>query len=231
LLNERKKLEHSKSKIEAQLNLLKSSIATTNSEIQKADIEEKQIEEQMNQIEGNIMKMHTETKALIEQMINNISEHKTIEKTAANLQKQAHLISAEIEEKEVELENTLNEIARVQIDKMNTESQIEQLREKKNEVQKEKEEKEITVATYEVQIRQGHDLNEKKQHEVGKLNKEHDEWKSKKSEGSGGSEEVKINNLKRECKEKEAVCDNIKREWIKSQTQLVNQSKKKSLRE
>ena len=34
---------------------------------------------------------------------------------------------------------------------------------------KEREEKEITVATYEVQIRQGHDLNGKKQHEVRKI--------------------------------------------------------------
>lgn len=38
----------------------------------------------------------------------------------------------------------------------------------------EKEDKEKTVAKYEVEIRQGHDLNEKKQHEVGRLNKIHD---------------------------------------------------------
>jgi len=31
------------------------------------------------------MKLHTETKGLIEHLINDISEHKTIEKTAANL--------------------------------------------------------------------------------------------------------------------------------------------------
>ena len=57
---------------------------------------------------------------------------------------------------------------------------------KKKEVIKEREEKEITVATYEVQIRQGHDLNEKKQHEVGRLNKIHDELMSNSSEINRG---------------------------------------------
>ena len=33
------------------------------------------------------MKLHTETKKLIENLIHEISEHKTIEKTAANLEK------------------------------------------------------------------------------------------------------------------------------------------------
>lgn len=47
--------------------------------------------------------------------------------------KQANRISVEIEEKEMELENLLNEIARVKIDQLNTKSQIELLEQKKNE--------------------------------------------------------------------------------------------------
>ena len=72
------------------------------------------------------------------------------------------MIEIDIEEKLVDQENLRNEIARVKIDKLNTESQIDTLENKKKEKIKEREEKEITVATYEVQIRQGHDLNEKK---------------------------------------------------------------------
>ena len=73
--------------------------------------------------------------------------------------KQAHRLGIEIEEKEVEKENILNEIARVRIDQLNTKTQIEQLEEKKKEVEKERYNKEILVATYEIQIREGHDLN------------------------------------------------------------------------
>ena len=54
----------------------------------------------MNMIETNIMKLHTETKKLMEELINSKSEHTTID----------------IEEKEMELENLNNEIARVKID-------------------------------------------------------------------------------------------------------------------
>ena len=43
----------------------------------------------MSFIETNIMKLHTETKVRIEELINKKSEHTTIEKTASNLYKQA----------------------------------------------------------------------------------------------------------------------------------------------
>ena len=62
------------------------------------------------------MKLHTETKKLFEDLIHSKSEHTTIEKTAANLNKQAQQLAIDVEEKNVELENLLNEIARVKID-------------------------------------------------------------------------------------------------------------------
>ena len=61
----------------------------------------------MTQIESNIMKLHTETMKLNEQIINDVSEYKTIEKTALNLQKQAEQIAQDIDEKEVRLSSRL----------------------------------------------------------------------------------------------------------------------------
>jgi KaiC/GvpD/RAD55 family RecA-like ATPase len=113
----------------------------------------------MTLIETNIMKLHTETKKLLEDLLNQKSEHTTIEKTASNLLKQAYMIGIEIEEKEGDKESILNEIARVRIDQLNTKRQIELLEEKKKEVERERSKKEIMVATYEIQIREGHDLN------------------------------------------------------------------------
>ncbi len=43
------------------------------------------------------MKLHTETKKLLEDLINQKSEHTTIEKTASNLLKQAHQLEYDIE--------------------------------------------------------------------------------------------------------------------------------------
>lgn len=54
------------------------------------------------------MKLHAETKRLYESLVDQKSEHTTIEKTASNLFKQAGKIGEEIEEKEMELENIMN---------------------------------------------------------------------------------------------------------------------------
>lgn len=166
-------------KVSAQLMSLKESLNNTEHNIKITGQEQKAVEDAMNQVESNIMKLHAETKNLYEKLIDQKSEHTTIEKTAGNLLKQAHKIGDDIEEKEMELENIMNEIARIKIDQLNTKSQIELLRKKKDEALGEQNDKKYLVITYEVQIKQGHDINEKKQHEVGRLNKLHDELMSK----------------------------------------------------
>ena len=132
------------------------------------------------------MKIHTQARSLFDQVINKISEHKTLEKKSANLLKQAQVIGQTMEEKDIEKENAENEIARVNIDSLNTTNQIEALKNKKREVSEERKKKEDTVRTYEIEIRQGHDINEKKQSEVGKLNKVHDEITNSSGEMSRG---------------------------------------------
>ncbi len=130
--------------------MLTKSRNNTDTESEKAELEKRKIEEEMNLIETNIMKLHTETKKKWEKLIDAKSDHITIEKTAMNLNKQAAIIAMDIEDKKVESENLLNEIARVKIDILNTQSQIDLLEQKNTEVNKEREEKEVTVATYEV---------------------------------------------------------------------------------
>lgn len=50
-------------------------------------MEQKNVDEQMKLIETNIMKLHTETKSLLEDLLDSKSENTTIEKTAMNLLK------------------------------------------------------------------------------------------------------------------------------------------------
>jgi hypothetical protein len=63
------------------------------------------------------------------------------------------------------------------------------------------------VITYEVQIKQGHDINEKKQHEVGRLNKLHDELMSKANDEGKNPDENKLINLLRESDDLEKRCN------------------------
>jgi chromosome segregation ATPase len=79
-----RKLKEKKNKIEAKIKILKESLKKTEEEIKRIDIEQKTLEDQVGIIENNIMKLHTETKKKMEEIVNKVSEHKTIEKTSAN---------------------------------------------------------------------------------------------------------------------------------------------------
>ncbi|KRX04742.1 hypothetical protein PPERSA_11798 [Pseudocohnilembus persalinus] len=217
-----KEFQEEQSRLQSQISLLTVSQQTTEGQAKEAEKEKQAIQSEMTQIENNIMKLHTETKKLFEDLVHAKSEHTTIEKTAANLNKQANVMQIEIEEKSVELENLLNEIVRVKIDQLNTQSQIELLETKRNEVKKEKEQNELTVIVYETQIRTGHDLNEKKQHEVGRLNKLHDELLSSQSDTSRNKDEAEKDSLKKSTKELKDANEKMQRDWISKQTELVS---------
>ena len=139
---------------------------TTETSTHNIEKDIKRVEEEMIDIEQSIMKIHTQATELFEQVIVKINEHKTLEKKSANLLRQTQIIYQETEEKEIEKENVENEIARVDLDGLNTKNQLEALKQKKREVSEERKKKEETVATYELEIRQGHDINGKKQSEV-----------------------------------------------------------------
>lgn len=80
----------------AQYSSLKESLANTEQNIKLTGQEQKAVEEAMNLVEGNIMKLHTEAKRLYESLVDQKSEHTTIEKTASNLLKQAQKLNEDI---------------------------------------------------------------------------------------------------------------------------------------
>jgi coiled-coil domain-containing protein 40 len=206
-----RELKAEEEKVAAQYASLKESLSNTEQNIKLTGQEQKQVEDAMNLVEGNIMKLHTEAKRLYESLVDQKSEHTTIEKTASNLLKQAQKLNEDIEEKEIELENILNEIARIRIDQLNTKSQIDLLKKKREEALAEQNDKKYLVITYEVQIKQGHDINEKKQHEVGRLNKLHDELMSKANDEGKNPDENKLSNLLRESEDLEKRCNELYR--------------------
>jgi len=221
LEEESERLNHSQQKLNAQIKILQQSLQTTEASTAIVERENRRTEDQMNLIEDNIMKIHTQAQNLFEEVIHRINEHKTLEKKTANFLKQATQIRQDIDEKDIEKEGVENEVARVAIDALNTTSQIDVLKQKKREVSEERKKKEETVATYELEIRQGHDINEKKQSEVGKLNKLHDEIMNNASEMSRGPMDAHRNHLWQQIKEKTEEVGRLERDWIKKQTSLV----------
>ena len=76
-------------------------------------------------LDKSIMNLHTKTKAIRDDILSHASQQKTIEKSSANLLKQTKVTYENISKKEVEIENYANEISRVKLDNLNTQTQNE----------------------------------------------------------------------------------------------------------
>lgn len=99
------------------------------------------------------------------------------------------------------MENVENEMARVSLDLLNSETQLIILDNRKQEVVKDIQEKEQMIAKYENKIRENHDIHEKKMNDVAKYNKEYEKANQKTSSSSKAVSEFMINHLKKELSE------------------------------
>ena len=125
--------------------MLKASLAQTEIESARMDTERVNVDEKMQILEKSIMQLHTKTKDSRDDIVNHASQQKTIEKSSANMLKQTKIAYEGISKKEVEIEDISNEISRVKIDNLNTQSQNELLQKKLNELIAELKEKEKEV--------------------------------------------------------------------------------------
>ena len=111
-----------KKRLDEQEIMLKNSLAQTETESARMDTEKQNVLDKQNILEKSIMQLHTKTKAIRDDIISHASQQKTIEKSSANLLKQTKVAYENISKKEVEIENYSNEISRVRIDNLNTQS-------------------------------------------------------------------------------------------------------------
>lgn len=105
-------------------------------------------------LDQSIMNLHTKTKAIRDDILSHASQQKTIEKSSANLLKQTKVTYENISKKEVEIENYSNEISRVKLDNLNTQTQNEILQKKLDDLINELKEKEKAVAKVEKDIKE-----------------------------------------------------------------------------
>ena len=110
----------------------------------------------------------------------------------------------------------------MQIDVLNAEQQNEILNSKLKQLQDDQDEKDKEVNAEERKIKEKHNIIQKKQHKVDRLNRELGDEQNKqgKDESKGPLEAIK-NNLNKQNNEKEDEIQDIQKEWIGNQTKLV----------
>ena len=209
-------------KAQEKFDLLQKACDTSEDDLSDLKRKETLIKHDMNLIEGNIMKYHTVIKEKNEEVLRLISNHKTKEKLKKNVLKQIKEIELRNQEKLMEIENFENEISRIRLDILNTQNQIISLKESRELMEKERQEKEKTINKYEGIIRENHDAHEKKMHEVAKFNREHDRAKQKMDIISKGPSETTLLQLEKEIVEFRKERKRLEGEFIRSQTRAVN---------
>ena len=195
--------------------MLKNSITQTEGESGKMDKEKADVEEKKSILEKSIMSLHTKTKEIRDDIINHASQQKTIEKSSANLLKQTKAIYQNIALKEIDIENFSNEISRVRIDNLNCEQQNDLLKKKLEDLIAELKDREKEVYEFEQSIKKRHNIIDKKQLKVDKLNRI---WAQLREKGgddeNSGPMEAKKNNIIKQTHELEDQIVNTQKQWI-----------------
>ena len=193
------------------------------------DQEQTNVQSKNDVIDKSIMQLHTKTKAIRDDIISHASQQKTIEKSSANLLKQTKVAYENISKKEVEIENYANEISRVRLDNLNTETQNDVLQKKLDDLIGELKEKEADVMQVEKSIKDRLLKIQQKTLQVDRLNRECANLKGRGDgdEDKGPAENMR-DNIKKQIKEVDDETTNVQKDWITSQIDHIKRVEEKN---
>merc|ERR1711871_1679526 len=219
-----KQLEEVKEK-RAKLNekyaMLKKSLDQTDVELQDVAKDVEAVEAESKEIDKEWVKVHAEKTGVEEKIEHFLSEQTTASRYAAGEQKDARRLREEIVEKEVHLSGLQNELARIRVDALNPLAHNNALKDTRNTILTDLEEKEKLIDNIEVEIARKHTQIERKQVDIDKLNKRYEALTSGTEEENMGPLEATIHNTTKEINQKENECAEYKRQWMRHQTELV----------
>lgn len=167
---------------------------------------------------GDLMSQKREVDDAIMMSINNQT---TLERGAQNVWSLTQDLKKQVHKQEIAMGDISNEIARIQVDSLNTGAHNKELISTNMAYKSELDEKGKLIEKYEMEIRQRNDKIEKKQHYIARLNEKFDKLTSGILEENTGPLEATINNLLKELQNTEKSVGEQQREWIKIQTELV----------
>ena len=214
LASKHEKLEEKRHFIETSINKTKVELDNLTKIQQSLDIE-------LELINKNKVKLLNEARALQDKNLIVLSNKETHEKQGDNLSKANHKLNKEIFDVLVEKDSKANEIIRVQIDKVNVESQNIKLKNKLELMNEEITKLEDDYNKKSQRIKTNHKALEKKQLEMDKLNKDYGELMKNKKGEDEGEFEVAIDKLQSQVRKLRKEIRNKEAEWLAKKQELV----------
>uniref|UniRef100_A0A7S4GCK9 Coiled-coil domain-containing protein 40 n=1 Tax=Eutreptiella gymnastica TaxID=73025 RepID=A0A7S4GCK9_9EUGL len=214
-----------KQKANDKFTMLKRSMEHTDNESKRVDQEVKGINNEVDGINKKTQKVVRDVRVLEEKVMETLSSQTTLKKGSQSTLQAIEKLKSNIRDKELQVTQMENELARIRVDTLQTQAHNEVLKGTVAELEKELAANDYLIERMQVDIRRKHDEIERKQKNLDKLNRQYDECLvqqgGESSEGLGPLEAT-INNLSKAIAVKSTENDQLQRDWIKAQTELVN---------
>ena len=222
--------ENNATKIQSNLVALSETFKMLQEALKNANQEEKALVSAASKIDGEISALNHKCELLIrerqtvEDKISAMRHEQTnMSEVAQSLAKQEKYILAKIHDKEIESANVLNEIARLDIDRLNTQAHNFQLDEKLVEELAVLRDAEAAMDEKEAETRRCINETEKRTIRVAKLNREYKKMvRDCEDEEPLGPLEATIKNLSKQVDQETIEIRSLQREWLMRQTELIN---------
>lgn len=146
----------------------------------------------------------------------------TLKRGKQNVSKSLIKLRRAIREKEIDIAEAQNELARIRVDVLNTSSLNKQLKEAVGEYETDLKEKDAVISNYESEIKSRNLVLERKQMYIVRLNKKYDELTANQDEENTGPLEAVIKTLRKDIEQRKSDTSNLQRTWIGQQNKLVN---------
>mmetsp|Transcript_60345 Transcript_60345/g.174163 ORF Transcript_60345/g.174163 Transcript_60345/m.174163 type:complete len:884 (-) Transcript_60345:118-2769(-) len=220
-------IKQDREKLMDQFNLVKKTMDSHVDETTKLKAQIAEHTQKMDAHERNIQSVSREISGLLGKIEDESSEKITSERVAANSEKRISKLHEEVRQKELETQNLHNEIARVNVDGLNTKAHNQMLKDRLKQLGEDLAERERLIEQYEQEIRKRHHQIEKKQLYVDRLNREYDEKRTKleaetRDGDVAGPQEAKLKHMKKQIADLTKECADMQKDWIQKQTQLLS---------
>lgn len=202
-------------------SMLMKTLEQTEEQLKKQDIHSKVLQGQITSLNGQQVQLNNNMKQLEEERLAILSNQITFKKGSQSTVQALQKLMDKIRDKELDLSNLENEIARTNMDIIETQNHNKQLKSILHDVESEIKSKDELVTKYQLEIKRKHDEIEKRQATLDKLNKTFEKLTSGSEEESLGPLEATIKNISRQIEAQTKESEMLKKSWIKAQSDLV----------
>ncbi len=202
--------------------MLMKTLDQTEEMLKKQDTQSKVLQGQISSLNSQQVQLNNELKKLEEERLAILSNQITYKKGSQSTVQALEKLMDKIRDKELDLSNLENEIARTNMDIIETQNHNKQLKGILQDVEKEIKSKEELVTKYQLEVKRKHDEIEKRQASLDKLNKTFEKLTSGGEEESLGPLEATIKNISKQIEAQSKESELLKKSWIKAQSDLVD---------